>query len=129
MPEPFGVKLPKIGKVKIKTKEVPLTGTIAPTFFESFGYLYITENFSGEELTVSNIRGLCAFVDIGAGLIAGCSGVGMLLNLSPWLLPMASNPALAPIFFGSADAVLLMRGPNVGIQAGIGGAAFLGGLV
>lgn len=122
-----GLKLPKIGKVQVRTKKGPLTGSIGPAPFPSKGSLFITNDFSGDELEKSNLRGLCAFVDIGAGIIVGYSGVALLLNLSPWWL--SGIPATIPLLLGSADAVLLMRGPNVGIQAQIGGAAFLGALV
>ena len=126
----FGIKLPKIGKVQIETKKGPVTGTVGPTPFPSKGQLYVTENFSGEELSTSNIRGLCAFIDVGGGLLIGYSGVAMLLNLNPlWLAAAPGSPIAMQLFLGSADAVLMMSGPNVGVQAGIGGAVFLGALV
>lgn len=119
-----GLKIPKIGKLQIKTPKGGATGSAGPFAFPSTGALYITDAFGGDELAKGDIQGLCAFVEVGGGIIGGGSGIAMLLDLNGWWL--AGIPATAPLLLGSASAVLLMAGLNVGVQAQVGGSAFLG---
>jgi hypothetical protein len=119
-----GLKIPKIGKIQIKTPKGPATGSGGPMAFPSTGALYITDAFKGDELSTSDIQGLCAFVEVGGGIIGGGSGVAMLLDLNGWWL--AGIPTTVPLLLGSASAMLLMAGLNVGVQAQVGGAAYLG---
>jgi hypothetical protein len=119
-----GFKLPKLGRVTIP--KLKGTATVGPTPFPSTGSVAITTDFEGDELTESNIRGLCCFAEAGGGLIGGGSGTAMLLNLDPKRLPLLISPVFAQYFFDSADAVLLMAGLNVGLQAGGGIAGLIG---
>ncbi len=125
-----GLKIPKIGKVRIKSRGGDVTGNVGPTAFPSTGSLYVTDNCSGSDLTESEIQGPCAFIDVGAGLIGGGSATGMAVGLNPlYLAALAAGP-IAPfagqLLISSAKGILLMAGLNVGIQAQIGGAALLG---
>lgn len=126
-----GLKIPKIGKVRIKSRAGDITGNVGPTAFPSTGALFVTDNCSGDDLTESEIQGPCAFIDVGAGLIAGASGTAMAVGLNPlYLMALAAGPMATPfaaqLLISSAKGVLLMAGLNVGIQAQIGGAALLG---
>lgn len=147
-------KIPKIGKPQISTPKGPLTGTGSEAAFTSTGEVYITKGFMGNELEVSDIEGICAFVEVGAGVVVGGSANGMLLGVDPYLLAHAATQMghAAPLIdrmtlgtvdperaartvvedvgyqqlFSSARAFLVMGGYNVGLQAGFGGAAYMG---
>ena len=126
-----GLKIPKIGKVQVNTRKGPLTGNVGPTAFPSTGKLFVTDNCEGNDLTKTDIQGLCSFIEVGAGLIAGGSGVAMAVGLNPlYLASILGGPLAIPfgghLLISSAKGVLLMAGVNVGIQAQIGGAAYLG---
>jgi hypothetical protein len=92
---------------------------------------YILESFSGQELSRSDLTGVCVFAEVGGGLVAGASATGMLLGVNPaWLVATAAMPMAAVYteieLLKSAKAMLLMAGLNVGYQAGGGAAAFVG---
>ena len=136
-----GLKLPKIGKLKVqpKIKGKTVGGGVAPAEFPNLGKLYILDWFQGDELKRSDITGVCAFAQVGGGLIGGGSAYAMVLGMSPLYLAAAvaastvpGNPLAlmaAKALLNSATSVLLMAGLNVGLQAGGGGGIFLGGLV
>lgn len=126
-----GLKIPKIGKVRVKSRAGDITGNVGPTAFPSTGALFVTDNCEGSDLTESEIQGPCAFIDVGAGLIAGASATAMAVGLNPlYLAALAAGPVGAQLasqlMISSAKGVLLMAGANVGLQAQIGGAALLG---
>jgi hypothetical protein len=128
-----GLKLPKIGKLELKLRGKTVGGVIAPGAFPNTGKVYVLETFSGDELTASDIRGVCAFTEVYGGVIGGGSATAMIFGMNPvWLAvavaagPMASLPMMKML--STATGVLLMAGVNVGIQAGVGAGIFLGGL-
>ena len=123
---PKGVKPPAwMKKILIRLKGK--SGSLGPTSFPSGGLLYITSEFTGSELAASDIRGLCAFAELGAGLVVGGSATAMLLNLNPLFLPLVMvTPMASLVFLSSAKAVLLMAGANAGIQANVGITSYLG---
>jgi hypothetical protein len=128
-----GFKLPKIGKAQINIKGRSVVGTVAPAAFPNGGVLFVLDTCKGGDLTQSDIRGGCLFVEVGGGLIAGASATAMLLGLSPaWLLALAAAPEFAVVIdqnlLQSASGVLVMGGVNLGLQAGAGAGAFVGGL-
>jgi hypothetical protein len=122
-----GLRLPKFGKVKLKG-----TGTVAPTWFKSTGVVLVTDNCPGDDLTISDLRGVCAFVEAGAGLIGGGSGLVMLAGLrestSWWQKALSGVSALYNVYstLNSARAVIPMAGLNVGVQAGWGVTGYIG---
>jgi len=128
-----GLKLPKIGKVQLKIRGKGAGGVAAPASFPNAGKVYVLDTFAGEELTKSDISGVCLFVEAFGGLVGGGSATAMVFGMSPVWLGMAA--ALAPIsslaiqrMLSTATGVLLMAGVNVGIQAGGGFGAFIGAL-
>lgn len=131
-----GVKLPKIGKLQVNVKGKGLTGAIAPAQFPNGGKIYVLDSFSGTELTTSDLQGVCMFLEIGGGMVAGVSATAMLLGMSPVYLAACAAasalPAAAALLsqdlLNSATALLVMGGLNAGIQAGGGVGAYLGGL-
>jgi hypothetical protein len=128
-----GLKVPKIGKVQLKVRGKGVGGVIAPASFPNTGKVYVLETFAGDELTASDIRGVCVFCEVYGGAIAGGSATAMIFGMSPvWLgLAIAAGP-LGPIammkLIETATGVLLMAGVNAGIQAGVGAGVFLGAL-
>lgn len=126
-----GIKLPKIGKIQVKGKSV--TTTIAPASFLNGGQLYVLDGAPGNDLTPQDIRGVCALVEIGGGIVAGASATAMIVGMDPtYLLGLLAFPGAALFFdyrlLSSATGLLVMGGFNVGIQAGGGGGAMVGGL-
>jgi hypothetical protein len=122
------IKLPKI-----RGKEV--TGTIAPTFFKTFGVVYILETFKGDELSPSDIAGACMYVEGAGGLVAGYSGTAMLLGMNPLLLAaaLAVPPTMLDIkyrllkqAYQTATCVLRMRGYTSGVIVGVGANVYVG---
>ena len=143
----YGFKLPKIGKLNVQIPKIrgkSVGGIVAPAAFPNAGKLYILDSFKGDELAESDIQGVCMFLEIGGGVIAGVSGTAMLVGMSPaWLAAAVAASGASPIagpiapianmyvwqrLTETATGLLVMGGLNVGVQAGIGGAAFLGGL-
>lgn len=131
----FGAKLPRFGRIDLKIKGKTVGG--AAEAMPSYGRVFVTQE--GGELSKSDFVGPCIYVEIGGGVIAGASGVAMLFGLDPVLLAATlaanSNPAtalggsyLAGKLVASAHGVLVMAGMNAGLQAGGGGAAYIGGL-
>lgn len=126
-----GLKIPKIGKVQINTRKGPVTGSLGPTEFPSTGTFLVTDSCETDELKLSDIQGLCAFGEVGGGLIAGGSACAMYVGLDPVrLLSLAALPFAAPtaiqFYLNSAKGILLMAGLNVGLQAQIGAASYCG---
>lgn len=133
----FGAKLPRFGKIDLKIKGKSVGGAGAAEAMPSYGRVFVTQE--GRELSKSDFVGPCIYVEIGGGVIAGASGVAMLFGLDPILLAATlaanSNPAtalggsyLTGKLVASARGVLVMAGMNAGLQAGGGGAAYIGGL-
>jgi hypothetical protein len=130
-----GFKLPKIGKLQIPIKGKGLTGNVAPAAFPNAGKLFVLDGCPGDDLTRDAIQGVCLFVEIGGGLVAGVSGTAMIFGMSPaWLAAMvaASTSPLMMYFeyrlMETATGILVMGGLNVGIQAGGGVGGYVGGL-
>jgi hypothetical protein len=131
----LGLKLPKIGKVQINTRKGPLTAVGGPTAFPSKGTVLVTTGFVGDELTGNDIKGVCCFTEIGAGVIGGGSGCVMFVGLNPLILSCFGSAqllgglgtvAVISILLASARGIILMAGANIGIQAQIGGAFYFG---
>jgi len=130
----IGLKLPKIGKLQLKGRGAGAAA--APPSFYNVGKLYILDSFKGNELTKEDIRGVCAFVQLGAGVVAGGSDTALLVGMNPVFLAASIGALpvpLAMVFFQSqlvksATGLLMMRGLNVGVQAGFGSGIYLGGL-
>lgn len=133
-----GLKLPKIGKIELpKLQGKSVGGVAAPSAFPNAGKIYILDSFSGNELSRSDITGVCMFVEVGGGFIAGASATGMVLGMDAvWLagtlatIEVCQDLAMyaAQRLLELATAILVMAGVNAGLQAGAGGAAFLGAL-
>ncbi len=122
-----GLRIPRIGRVQINTPRGPLTGSGGPTAFPSTGRLLITDSFHGQELALSDIQGPCLFTEVGGGILAGASACAMYVGINPLVLPLLSMPSFGPqLVINSANGLLLMAGVNVGLQAQIGGAIYLG---
>ena len=120
-----GFKLPKIGRPQIDIKGKSVAGLAAPAAFPNAGTLFVLDTCKGSDLTQADIRGGCLFVEVGGGLIGGVSATAMLLAL-------AAAPEFAAVIdynlLRSASGVLVMGGVNLGLQAGGGAGAFVGGL-
>jgi len=128
-----GFKLPKIGKLAVNVSGKSVVGAVAPAAFPNAGKLYVLDTCPDSDLTVSDIRGVCLFGEIGGGLVVGGSATAMVLGMNPgWLYALALDPMLAPVLefqmLQSATAILLMSGMNAGVQAGGGGGLILGGI-
>jgi hypothetical protein len=125
-----GIKLPKLGKLQVREQGVG--GIIAPASFPNWGKLYILDTFDGQELTRRDIRGVCLFVEIAGGVVAGVSATAMLLGMDPMWVPGLAVPIAELVIeyelLRSATGLLIMDGMNAGVQAGAGAGAFLGGL-
>jgi hypothetical protein len=129
-----GLKIPKIGKVQINTKKGPLTGSGGPTAFPSTGTVLVTDACPGTDLTRSDIQGLCCFTEVGGGLIGGGSAAAMYIGLDPIrlaafagsVIPVIGMSLASQFFLASAKGMILMAGLNVGLQAQIGGAVYMG---
>ncbi len=133
----FGLKLPKVGKLNLPTvKGKSVGGVVAPAAFPNMGQVFVADTFSGEELSRSDITGVCLFLEVGGGLIAGGSAIGMIFGMDPaWLGVVVASAEFLPIMalaetklLRSATGILVTTGVNVGYQAGGGGAAFIGGI-
>jgi hypothetical protein len=130
----WGLKVPKVGKVQLRIRGKGITGNVAPASFTNAGKLYILDSFAGDELTASDITGVCMFVELGGGVVAGGSATAMVLGMDPlWLAALlatsfAPNPFIMSKLATSATALLVMGGVNVGLQAQLGGAAYVGAL-
>jgi len=129
-----GLKLPKIGKLQVNVLGKGVMGAIAPASFPNAGRLYVLDTFAGNELGRTDINGVCLFVEIAGGLIAGVSATAMIVGMDPrWLAGLMAPvaPVLAYIDYRmlqSATGLLVMGGINAGLQGGAGIGAFLGGL-
>jgi hypothetical protein len=139
----YGFKMPKIGKLQLQMPKVrgrSVGALVAPAAFLNAGKLYVLGGCKGNELTESDIQGVCMFLEVGGGMIVGGSAMAMLVGMSPaWLAAtLAATPAAITLplidlyiwqqLIETATGLLLMAGVNAGIQWGVGGAVFLGGL-
>jgi hypothetical protein len=128
----FGFKLPKIGKIEVKGKGKAGGGNLSSETLPSGGRVYLTTTFKGSELTRRDIGGAIAFVEVTGGLIAGGAAAAMIFGMNPaWVAAAAAAPFLGPSYLWhhaltSASGILVWAGLNVGIQGGVGGAAYLG---
>jgi hypothetical protein len=128
--------LPGIGKPQLKIGGKSVALAVAPAAFPNAGMLYILEGFDGEELTRSDITGVCMFLQVDVGVGGGASGNAMLLGMDPvWLGAMVASGLCTPALvysevklIESATAILIMGGLNAGFQAGWFAGAFIGGL-
>ena len=129
----IGLKLPKIGKLEIKPEKLgkAIGGVVAPKAFPNAGTIYMTSFFPGKELAAADFRGICIVFDAGAGLVAGYSGTLMLLGIDPAAFAMQAVSPILSLLLNQAqpNAILLTRGPNVGVQAGAGVTGTIGYLM
>ena len=125
-----GVKIPKIGKIEIPTKKGPIGGNVGPTSMPSIGSVYLTGGCDGDELTASDFKGACAWVELSAGVIFATSAIAMLAGMNPVYLPLAMNPISATVgtilMVNSAKAVILVLSTSVGVQGQAGVAGYCG---
>lgn len=126
----FGFKLPKIGKVHIPVRGGSTTVSVAPASFPNTGALYVLGGCPGSELTTSDIQGVCLFIEVTGGLIAGGFGIAMLIGASPLALAatIATNGGTADRLIASATGLLLIGGTQAAVQAGAGIVGYVGGL-
>jgi hypothetical protein len=131
----WGLKLPKIGKINLpKVRGKSVGGVGAPAAFPNTGKLYILNTFRGNELSRRDITGACAFAEVYTGAVVGGSASAIVFGMNPlWLAGLCLGPAALTItetkLFGSATGLLLTAGLNVGLVAGAGVGAFLGGII
>ncbi|MDN6859250.1 hypothetical protein QO207_21875 [Pseudomonas sp. CAN2814] len=131
----FGARLPKIGKVNLNIRGKSVGATGATEDFPATGVVFVSDALRDRDLTRDDITGACAYVEVGGGVGIGYSGMVMLLGLDARLLAltlaMMSTGGVhrfLPDLLKSARGALHMRGANVGVQAGGGGAIYVGGL-
>ncbi|WP_110946860.1 hypothetical protein [Pseudomonas bohemica] len=136
----FGARLPRFGKVNIAIKGKSVGGAGALEAFPSTGAVFVSDAIANRDLTRDDITGVCVFMEVGGGLIAGISGTAMLFGLDPKLLAISLAVNATPVgavlgplvmqrhLLQSAKGAVVMGGVNAGLQAGGGGAIYLGGL-
>lgn len=120
----WGLKLPSLGKVHL-----PGASVGSSEAFAGGGLVYMTSYFRGAELSISDIRGACFFLELAGGLVWGGSGVAMVFGLNPALVTMAAasrDPASIVKAVATATGFLLFSGVNFGIQAGASATGFAG---
>lgn len=132
----FGGKLPKIPKLpKIDLKGK--SGAGSTTDFTSTGTVYVMEGCKKDELTPTDFEDPCVFIDAGGGAIVGYSGTAMLAGISSMALLKAGltaglvpgtlvDPLVLADVLSTAQALILMRGWNAGLQIGGGASVSIG---
>ncbi|HIE5582450.1 TPA: hypothetical protein ACXNQX_000986 [Pseudomonas aeruginosa] len=129
-----GARLPRFGKVNVNIKGVGVGGAGASESFYSIGKVFTNESILKNDLSPSDFRGPCLWVEGGFGLIAGFSSSMLLFGLDPLRLgamaALATNPGLAnlgvQLLVSSANGAISMGGLNAGVQVGGGCAAYVG---
>jgi hypothetical protein len=128
----WALKIPKLPKLQIRGNS---TGSVVgPSTFPNAGALLVTTNCATDDLSRSDFQGPCAFMNGGLGLIAGASAGIMALGLNPVAVAAAiASPFAAQVLWPnairSARAILFFGGVNVGGQAGVAAAGYLGAVV
>ncbi|MFP3552105.1 hypothetical protein SB861_15465 [Paraburkholderia sp. SIMBA_049] len=127
-----GFSLTKIKLPEAFIRNYAASGSGSTTDFPGSSVLYMTDSFHGHELAMSDIQGVAAYVEVGAGSVASASGTLMFLGLNPLLIMAAvASPGFAhlvTIAIQQAPAVLFMWGASVAPQVGGGINALLGQL-
>jgi len=119
----FGVKLPKLGKIKLPG----LAGSTED--FPSGGVLYISPMFTREELTVDDINGGCMFLEVGGGIAWGGAAYSMACGMNQAaMLSGIAQPGLLAHALNTATGYMVFAGANYGLQAGIGVTQFVGAM-
>ena len=117
----FGVKLPKIGKMKMPG----VTGSSES--FTSAGLVYMTREYSGKELKERDIGGGFCFVEVGGGAAWGGAAYAKIFGMDDALVAASPlNPAFLRLAKESATGYLLFGGATFGMQAGGGLSGFAG---
>lgn len=136
----FGARLPRFGKIniQIKGKGKGVSAAGAAEAFPSTGKVFVSDALVSRDLTSDDITGPCMYTEVGVGLGIGGSATALLFGLDPKLLALSmalnANPATALIasttvnrqLAKSAKGALVMAGINAGLQAGGGGAIYIG---
>ncbi|SDB02317.1 hypothetical protein [Pseudomonas sp. NFACC13-1] len=134
----FGARLPRFGKINIQIKGKGVSAAGAAEAFPSTGKVFVNDALAARDLTSDNITGPCMYTEVGVGLGIGGSATALLFGLDPKLLALSmalnSNPATSLIastlvnqrLAKSAKGALVMAGINAGLQAGGGGAIYIG---
>lgn len=134
----FGARLPRFGKINIQIKGKSVGAAGAAEAFPSFGKVFVSDALASRDLTSDDITGPCMYTEVGGGLVVGASATALLFGLDPKLLALSmalnANPATALIasttvnrqLAKSAKGALVMAGMNAGLQAGGGGAIYIG---
>lgn len=127
------IKLPKFALPEIKLPKIGDRGVGAAGStldFPSYGSVYMTNAFTGKELTRSDFQGAVVYLDGSLSVLYGWAGDVMLLGMNPAMLALGlSNPAFmtfAEQAVAQAPAVLLMYGQTVGFQAGASAGILVG---
>lgn len=128
------IRLPRLALPEIRLPKISgrdAGGSVASKNFTSHGFVYMTDAFHGNELSMSDFQGATIYIDVGAGLFAGEGVTLMLLGINPAFLMMSiMNPALssAAVNFSirQAPAALVMYGQTVALQAGFGAGLLVG---
>ena len=120
-------KIPKLPKIDLKGR----SGSGSTTNFDSHGAVYIMEGCKKDELDATDFEDPCVYLDAGAGAIVGYSGTAMLAGISSMALLKAGlagglipgalvDPIVLADVLSTAQALILMRGWNAGLQMGGG---------
>lgn len=118
-----GFKVPKIGRIHLPG----ITGSSES--FPSSGNVWISQDFAGVELSASDIAGGCTFMETSGGVAWGHSGCLLTFGMNLALLAnVAFSPGLMTYALKSATGYLWFHGMNYGLQAGLGGASYVGAL-
>ncbi|WP_157696082.1 hypothetical protein [Caballeronia temeraria] len=96
------------------------TGTAdSPNLQFDFSPIYMTDAFRGQELSHSDLRGACVYVDAGRRFLAGVPAMLLGINAAEMSVGL-SSPAdlrIAERAIARAPAVLLLRGATAGLHA------------
>ncbi|KAF1065891.1 MAG: hypothetical protein GAK45_02080 [Pseudomonas citronellolis] len=136
----FGAKLPKIGRVNLNVKGKSVGAVGAAESFPSYGKVFVSDALRERDLSADDFTGACVYIEGSIGLGVGGAGTAMLFGLDAKLLALNLALAASPIaqvfasrtvqrqLLQSAKGVLVMGGATAGLQAGGGGAMYVGGL-
>jgi hypothetical protein len=117
----WGVKFPKLGHVTIPG------ATGSSESFASRGQVFLAPHFQGNDLTLVDFNGGCAFAEVAGGLAWGGAGYAMVFGMNAAALAAgAVNSIAAQYALETASGYLLFYGMNYGMQAGVGGTGYMG---
>ena len=116
-----GVALPKLGKFQLPG------ASGSSELMYSAGSVYMSPEFHGAELTVTDIQGGCLFGEASAALTWGHGGYVMSFGMNMALFGAGVlNPLARAYAHQSVKGYLLFHGYNYGLQAGASVGSFMG---